>query len=95
MAASRSIHEATSGMNEATDSAIQTIISEEFRDATVIVVAHKPLTVADFDKIVVMSQGQVLESGSLELLLEKNGVFRDMVSCSGEQAKIEAAARQA
>ncbi|KAM3435000.1 hypothetical protein NHJ13734_005751 [Beauveria thailandica] len=47
-----------------------TIISEDFRDATVIVVAHKLLTVAGFDKIVVMGQGQVLESGSPAELLD-------------------------
>ncbi|OAA79643.1 ABC transporter, transmembrane domain, type 1 [Akanthomyces lecanii RCEF 1005] len=88
------LDEATSGMDEATDSAIQKIIAEEFCDATVIVVAHKLLTVASFDKIVVMSQGQVFESGSPPELLENKGMFWDMVACSGEQAKIEAAARK-
>lgn len=88
------LDEATSGMDEATDSAIQKIIAEEFCDATVIVVAHKLLTVAGFDKIVVMSQGQVFESGSPAELLENEGLLWDMVACSGEQAKIEAAARK-
>lgn len=87
------LDEATSGMDEATDAAIQKIIAKEFCDATVIVVAHKLLTVAGFDKIVVMSQGQVFESGSPAELLKKKGMFWDMVACSGEQAKIEAVAK--
>lgn len=88
------LNEATSGMDAATDAAYQSIIGEAFCDATVIVVAHKLLTVAGFDRIVVMRQGQVCESGSPAELLEKKGVFWDMVACSGEQAKIEAAARK-
>ncbi|OAA54930.1 Amidase signature domain protein [Cordyceps fumosorosea ARSEF 2679] len=74
------LDEATSGMDEATDEAIQEIIGEDFGDATVIVVAHKLLTVAGFDKIVVMSEGRVVESRSPAELLEKKCLFWEMVT---------------
>lgn len=89
------LDEATSGMDSTTDEVIQQVIKEEFGNATVIVVAHKLLTVAQFDKILVMSQGEVCESGAPLELLEKKGMFWDMVKHSGEMSKIEAAIKSA
>ncbi|KAM3542043.1 hypothetical protein ARSEF1564_005075 [Beauveria bassiana] len=63
------LDEATSGVDHATETAIQEVIRENFRDMTVLVVAHKLLTVADFDKILVLSQGEVVEHGAPQQLL--------------------------
>ncbi|KAJ3482707.1 hypothetical protein NLG97_g7498 [Lecanicillium saksenae] len=85
------LDEATSGMDDTTAEVIQQIIKEEFASTTVIVVAHKLLTVAGFDKILVMSHGEVCESGTPAELLAKKGMFCDMVNSSGTRGAIEAA----
>lgn len=84
------LDEATSGMDSTTDEAIQRIIREDFKEMTVIVVAHKLRTVAAFDVILVMSDGEVKEMGTPAVLLEKRGIFWDMVNHSGDKAAIEA-----
>lgn len=85
------LDESMSGMDNTTDEVIQQIIQEEFSATTVIVVAHKLLTVAAFDRILVMSQGEICEAGTPAELLAKQGVFADMVRRSGTQSMIEAA----
>ena len=56
--------EATSNIDSATDSAIQEIVNREFSGKTVIVVAHRILTIADCDQIIVMESGEIKEIGS-------------------------------
>lgn len=47
-----------------TDSFIQSILKEEFRDTTIITIAHRLVTVADYDRILVMHQGKIVEEGA-------------------------------
>ena len=73
-----------------TDGLIQRSIREEFANTTLLVVAHRLSTVADFDRILVMSDGIAAEFGSPKELLSKNeGVFKGMVAQSGEQEELE------
>jgi len=73
-----------------TDALIQRSIREEFANTTLLVVAHRLSTVADFDCILVMSDGVAAEFGSPKELLEKEeGVFRGMVAQSGESEELE------
>ena len=79
------LDEATSAVDKATDTLIQRSIREEFSDATLIVIAHRLSTIADFNRILVMSEGKVAEFASPRELLElEGGVFRGMVESSGE-----------
>ena len=73
----------------ATDVLIQRSIREEFRDSTLLVIAHRLSTIADFDKILVMLDGQAAEFDSPEALLDKRGIFFDMVQQSGEKRQLE------
>lgn len=52
-------------------------------------IAHRLSTIADFDRILVMSEGKAVEFGSPAELLEKKGVFADMVGSSGEKELLE------
>ncbi|OAG42647.1 hypothetical protein AYO21_03232 [Fonsecaea monophora] len=84
------LDEATSAVDMETDALIQRSIREEFTDSTLIVIAHRLSTIADFDKILVMGEGKVLEfDGPRELMGKKGGVFRGMVEMSGERAELE------
>lgn len=83
------LDEATSAVDMATDRLIQRSIREEFANTTLLVIAHRLSTVADFDRILVMKDGVTLEFGSPEKLLQENGLFKEMVSHSGEKEEIE------
>jgi len=76
----------------ATDILIQRSIREEFSNTTLLVIAHRLSTVADFDKILVMKDGVNAEFGSPRELLEKEGegaLFKGMVGQSGETEELE------
>ncbi|KAL8848657.1 MAG: hypothetical protein Q9221_006331 [Calogaya cf. arnoldii] len=53
--------EATSSVDKAADTLIQKSIRERFSDSTLLVVAHRLSTVADFDRILVLDEGRVVE----------------------------------
>lgn len=55
------LDEATSNVDMKTDSFIQKVIRSKFKDTTVITIAHRLSTIADYDKILVMRRGRVVE----------------------------------
>ncbi|KAL3419949.1 ABC transporter [Phlyctema vagabunda] len=89
------LDEATSAVDMATDTLIQRSIREEFANTTLLVVAHRLSTVADFDRILVMRDGVAAEFGSPKELLERDdGVFKSMVGQSGEKDDLELKIRE-
>ncbi|XP_037273101.2 ATP-binding cassette sub-family C member 3-like [Rhipicephalus microplus] len=63
------LDEATSQMDGDTDHLIQATLRDAFAECTVIAIAHRIHTVLDYDKILVMSEGTVLEYGPVKTLL--------------------------
>ncbi len=53
--------EATANMDLVTDRFIQKIIKEKFEFSTVITIAHRLNTIADYDKVAVIDNGEVVE----------------------------------
>ena len=85
------LDEATSAVDMSTDALIQRSIREEFTDATLVVIAHRLSTIADFDRILVLSDGRVAEYGSPRELWERDGgqgIFRGMCEESGEKDRL-------
>ena len=62
-----------------TDFFIQNCIKNKFKDTTVITIAHRLNTIADYDKLIVMEKGSVAEIGSPYELLMRKGIFSEMV----------------
>lgn len=83
------LDEATSAVDMATDVLIQRSIREEFEDSTLLVIAHRLLTIADFDRILVMSDGRAVEYDTPRNLLAKRGAFWEMVEQSGDRDRLE------
>lgn len=84
------LDEATSAVDMKTDALIQQSIREEFTDATLLVIAHRLSTIADFDRILVLSDGRAAEFGTPRELWEKEGgIFRGMCEESGEKGKLK------
>lgn len=46
-----------------TDSFIQSVIKSKFKNTTVITIAHRLSTIADYDNIIVMKRGRIIETG--------------------------------
>lgn len=78
------LDEATASIDVETDRNIQKTIRKEFKDRTIITIAHRLNTIADSDKIVVLSEGQVEEFGAPdELLKNKDSLFYALAKQGG------------
>ncbi|KAK9745777.1 ABC transporter [Popillia japonica] len=64
------IDEATANIDQATDRQIQCTLRSAFRKSTVITIAHRVQTVVDYDRVLVMGDGNVLEFDKPDLLLD-------------------------
>jgi len=73
------LDEATASLDVENETKIQAGISELVKNKTVLIIAHRMRTVANADKIVVLENGSVAESGSPEKLRLQNGIFAKMV----------------
>lgn len=73
------IDEATANIDMKNDERIQTVIKEQFKNSTVLTIAHRLSTLKSSDKIVVMGEGRVLEFGSPRELEERGGLYAEMV----------------
>ena len=69
------LDEATASLDPENEVQIQQAISHLIRGKTVIVIAHRLRTIADADKIIVLSEGSLAEEGTHEQLLAKNGLY--------------------
>ena len=63
------LDEATSAVDNETESEIQLALEEVGRERTVLVIAHRLSTIVNADNIVVLEAGQILEQGSHNELL--------------------------
>ncbi len=72
--------EPTSAVDSRTEQLLQRTLGEASRDRTVVVVAHRLSTIADFDQIVVLDQGRVEAVGTHEELLVSSDLYRDMAA---------------
>ncbi|KAI9327008.1 hypothetical protein DFJ73DRAFT_632281 [Zopfochytrium polystomum] len=92
--------EATASVDNETDARIQeTIRGEDFAGTTVLSIAHRLRTVADYDKVLVLEAGEVAEFGSPYELMTKTGDggearFRMMCEQSGEFDELLAMAKR-
>jgi ATP-binding cassette subfamily B protein len=81
------LDEATASLDPENESLIQQAVSALIKDKTVIVIAHRLRTVMQADKIVVLSDGKLVEEGTGEELLAKNGLFARLHRIQQENQK--------
>ena len=72
------LDEATSALDNATEMQIQASLEELSRGRTVIVVAHRLSTVKNADEIVVLDKDGIVEKGTHDELLKKNGEYKKL-----------------
>ncbi|KAI7889871.1 P-loop containing nucleoside triphosphate hydrolase protein [Mucor mucedo] len=86
--------EATSSVDFDTDHKIQQTIRTEFKDSSLLCIAHRIRTVADYDRILVLDQGEVKEFDTpYDLMTRDNSIFQQMCIRSGEYADLLAIAK--
>lgn len=73
------LDEATASLDVENETRIQAGISELVRNKTVLIIAHRMRTIANADKIVVLENGSVTETGTPHELQERNGLFARMM----------------
>ena len=78
------LDEATAAVDIETDELIQQTIRKEFNDCTIVTIAHRINTILDYDRVLVMNEGQVAEYDSPQVLLNNyNSIFFSMAKDSG------------
>ncbi|XP_060602679.1 multidrug resistance-associated protein 1-like isoform X1 [Ruditapes philippinarum] len=78
------LDEATAAVDLETDELIQTTIHNEFSDCTILTIAHRLHTVLDYDRVMVLAEGRIVELETPgKLLKNKNSVFFKMAKDSG------------
>jgi ATP-binding cassette subfamily B multidrug efflux pump len=69
------LDEATSALDSEVESAIQEGLVEIMQNKTVLAIAHRLSTIAQMDRLLVLDEGKIVESGSHKELLDKNGIY--------------------
>ena len=69
------LDEATSALDSEVESAIQSALERVMRGKTVLAIAHRLSTLSKMDRIIVMDQGHIVETGSHQALLDQGGLY--------------------
>jgi ATP-binding cassette subfamily B protein len=69
------LDEATSALDSEVEASIQTALHRVMKGKTVLAIAHRLSTLTEMDRIVVMADGRIVESGSHDDLLAKDGLY--------------------
>lgn len=72
------LDEATANLDVGTESMIQTALEKLLTGRTAIIIAHRLSTIRSVDRILVLKQGQLMESGSHEELLAQGGLYANL-----------------
>lgn len=89
------LDEATASVDFDTDARIQRTIREEFVGSTLLCIAHRLRTIMDYDRVLVMDAGQVVEYDTPWALLQQpDGIFRGMCERSGELEELTQIAKE-
>lgn len=80
------LDEATAAVDVETDALLQSMIRKNFKNKTVLVVAHRLNTIMDSDRIMVLDAGKIVEFDTpANLLNKKDGVLHGMVEATGAE----------
>ena len=76
------LDEATSALDNVSEKHVQDAISKSVKGRTTFIVAHRLSTIRNADRIIVMQDGEMVESGNYDELLAKKGKFYELKKLS-------------
>lgn len=85
------LDEATSALDAESELAVQQALERVMEGRTTLVIAHRLSTVVGADRILVLKDGQIIESGSHRELLKTGGYYAGLVECQSKGLAISAA----
>mgnify|MGYP002634383723 CR=1 FL=1 len=74
------LDEATSALDTESERLVQDALENMMKNRTSIVIAHRLSTIQNADTIIVMQKGEIVEQGKHQELLDKNGVYNNLVN---------------
>lgn len=88
------LDEATSALDSTTEAEIQDALRSIARNRTTLTIAHRLSTITSADEILVMDAGRIIERGTHEALLTKNGRYADMWAMQAAESRETALAAE-
>ncbi|SDS66984.1 ABC transporter ATP-binding protein [Bradyrhizobium canariense] len=74
------LDEATAALDSESEEAIREALSRLMRGRTVVAIAHRLATLRNFDRVVVLRAGKIIEDGSPDRLMQGQGPYRELVT---------------
>ncbi len=84
------LDEATSALDTESERVVQLALSNLMKNRTTLVIAHRLSTIQNADRIIVLSHGRIVETGTHEELLRRNGTYRRLHSMQFHEVPFEA-----
>ncbi len=85
--------EPTTGLDGQTEMRIRAALRRAMRDRTTILISHGARPLADVDRIVVLSEGRIVQSGQAQELVQATGVYRDLFGMGDDLPRMGSATR--
>lgn len=83
------LDEATSALDTESEKLVQAALNNLMKNRTTIVIAHRLSTIENADRIIVMSEGHIVEEGKHNELLAKNGAYAALCKMQKSESKVE------
>jgi ATP-binding cassette subfamily B protein len=81
------LDEATSSLDAESEKVVQEALDHLMQGRTTLIIAHRLATVLKADRLVVMDRGRIVETGTHQELLEKNGLYARLAALQFDQAQ--------
>lgn len=82
------LDEATASIDTETEVKIQAALKTLLKGRTAVMIAHRLSTIRDADKIIVLDHGKKMEEGSHSELMEKRGIYYELVKAQYHLLKV-------
>ena len=79
------LDEATSALDTESERLVQLALENMMKNRTSIVIAHRLSTIQNADQIIVMNKGEIIEQGKHKELIDKEGIYKNLVSMQSFQ----------